>query len=42
MYHAGSAFVCLCLRLAPSEPPYSVGYAFRFELPHPAGLKMFK
>lgn len=31
-----------CLRVVPTEPPYSVGYAFRFELPHPAGLKTFK
>lgn len=42
VYHAGSAFVCFCLRVVPSEPPYSVGYAFRFELPHPAGLKTLK
>lgn len=42
VYHAGSAFVCFCLRVVPSEPPHSVSYAFRFELPHPAGLKTFK
>lgn len=36
-YHTGSAFICFCLRVVPSEPPYSVGHVSEFELPHPAG-----
>lgn len=41
-YCAGSAFICFSLRAVPTEPPCRVGYAFSFELPHPAGFSAFK